>query len=452
MKLRLNLTLLGSVATAAALIAANAFAQGGDAPAPATPPATGADTSAPAADGGAPVTPPATPPATPVATPSSEPATPPATAPTTAPAADTTPVTAPSTAPAVSIDVGNPVKKDEAGKKKGDEAEEKKEPTTPIDGSVFFAQAGVSPNVFDRSMQQSSDVSADSFVLFAPRYAFNKNWQVRGRFVFTYEFTDTVDTSTTRKNEPRFGDSVLYLAFRGIPAVAGIKSTIVASAGFPTSPESQARTLYFSPGIGLSFAKQFEHVLGGDVSIALGATYSHPIYAYTTAGLQNNLPYDRQCFAGAGESGCSAQASGAANTENSIVANMALSGEWGKWSPQAFAFLINGWAYQFKDLSSQGVQAGVDPQHFRQSTFLGVALDYSVQNWVQAEVGYQITQSVLDGNSRYANPFYYQYSDGMRVYLGANVLLDKLFLAVSGKSGEAAATAKTKSKPIFSTF
>ena len=453
MKLRLQLAAFGSVA-ALLLAAPVVLAQGDPAPTPAptdtVPPPPAPPPPAPAAEGAdggaAPVPAPA---------PTTETEPPPA-PPTPPPPVPPPPTTAPETAtgPTVTLTTGSPAVKDTVKKAdKKDDGDENKEPNTPIAGSTLSFQTGVSPNVFSPGLQLSPDVTVSSYAAFKPSYAFNKMWAVRSWVSFFYEWTDTADTSTTRKNQPMFGDTPLYLDFRGIPALAGIKTKLTAVISFPTSPESQSRSLYFSPGAGVSFAKAFEHVLGGEVALALATTYSHPIYQYTTGGLQSSPSYAPQCFGGAGGSACNDQVSGAANTENAVSFLGSISAQWGRFNPSVFLLVANGWAYQFKDLTGTGVQPSNDPAHFRQRTFFGASLAYDVVpgGMIQAEVGYQMLRNtILDGDGKVGNPVYSQYNDAMQVYLAVNVALDKFWLKVSGKSSASAATAKTK--PVFTNF
>ena len=449
---------MGSVSSL--LLAANAFAQGPSADAGAAPATTAA-----AADAGAAPAVPATPAAAdagaPTVTTSADASAAPTTAPApTAPAAPTSqpsdlspttngPIT---TAPTISFGSGDPATKKDEAKKDDKTEEEKKEPQTPIAGSTFFFQTGVSPNVFSPGMVQSPDVTVDSFALFQPRWAFNKDWQIRGRFAFNYEWTDNVNSSTTRKREPRFTDSLLSLAFRGIPTLAKIKTVVLVNAGLPTSPESQAKTMYVAPGIGVAFARPIEHVLGGDMSLALSVSYSHPLYHYTTPGYENNPPYARSCYGSGASASCDEQVSGLPNVSNSVTALANIGGEWGKFEPSVFMLLSNAWAYEPTSTSAgpYAVQPGNAPTSFRQSTFFGVELDYNFVPWMSGAIGYQMFRNVLDSDGKIGNPFYSIYQDSMRVYLGTSVSLDKLYTTLSGQPDTKAA--KGDKKPYFSNF
>lgn len=407
------------------LVAASAAAQGGDQPAPAAP-ASSATQTPDAPKDQAPAT---TPPAPTTAAPTT------AAAPTT-----TTTVTASATdntqpahdkVPALFSSTYT-VEKDKASGAKPTE-------TLRWAGTQYFQQLGVSPDVFNPGQTQCGYLqctTVDTFALFQPRFSITKDWQVRLRMVASYEFTDNANSSSvTRSNEIQWGDILPSLVFKGIPTFAGVHTIVGAGAGIPTSAASQARTMIMSPFVNLAFQKVFEKALGGELQIILSTMYSHPLYRYTTAGLDNNPAYQPQCF-GAGDTGCGLQATGAANTENALSFLLSADITWGDWNPGFFFLLRNGWAYSFAPLP------GVQPEpggatNFRQDTYFNVFLDYNVNSWFTGEIGYQMSRaSVLTGNSTIGNPFYDPYQD-MRVYVGFNIGLDKLYEAVRGKKDEA---------------
>jgi hypothetical protein len=153
--------------------------------------------------------------------------------------------------------------------------------------------------------------------------------------------------------------------------------------------------MYVSPGVGVSFARAFEHVLGGSVALGLSVSYSHPFYHYTTAGTENPTPYQFSCFNAGGDASCNGQVSATANTANSVVALANIGGEWGRFEPSVFFLLSNGWAYTFQN--QPGVARLPDSTHFRQATFFGAELDYKLTGWLSAGVGYQMFRaSILD--------------------------------------------------------
>jgi len=311
----------------------------------------------------------------------------------------------------------------------------------------YFQQLGVTPNVVSPGSTQSPDPVVDTFLLFSPRFAINKDWQLRARITANYELTDNVNSSTTRKREFRFGDITTSIFYRGIPTVAGIKPLVGLNLGLPVSVESQARTMIVSPSLTLSLVKPIEHFLGGDLTLILTTSFAHPFYKYTTAGLENPAPYERQC-ASAADSSCGLQASGAANAANILSFLAVVSQEWGKWNP-ALAFLSSSqWVYNFKDVA--GVQRLGDATSVRQTFYLAAWLDYNFNSWFTGEVGYQIFRNVLNGDGTYGNPLYDAYAGDMRVYLGINIGIDKLYQAISGTSeGGGVVRAKNDKKPLM---
>jgi hypothetical protein len=301
--------------------------------------------------------------------------------------------------------------------------------------SSFFAQIGVSPDVVAPGLVQTYAPVVDSFLLIQPRFAINKDWQLRARLTAAYEFTDNANSTTTQSRTLAFGDFLPEIDYRGIPTFWGkTKVTVAAGAGFPTSPQSQARTMIVSPFAKASIAKVFEKVLGGEVTASIGAIYTRPFYKDTTAGLDDQPAYAAACFGASSDVSCAGQASGAANVENSLTTSALLTAKWGKWSPTVFYFLFNQWTYNFT------AQPGLEPEpggstNFRQSSYFGASLDYEVNGWFTAEIGYQMFRTILNGSSNIGNPFWDPNQD-MRVYLGFNIALDALYEAALGKKDE----------------
>ncbi len=301
-------------------------------------------------------------------------------------------------------------------------------------GTSYFQQVGVSPDVVAPGLVQTYAPIADTFMLFQPRFALNKDWQLRARMTANYEFTNNANSTTTRSNELVFGDILPEIDYRGIPEFWGIKTIGAVGSGIPTSPTSQARTLITSPFAKVTFDKSFEKFLGGELELIVGATYSHPLYRYTTAQLNDQPSYAAACYGAGSDVSCANQASGAANVENSVTAAFIATAKWGKWSPTLLYYLFNQWTYQFQPI------AGVVPEpngatNFRQSSYFNASLDYEVNGWLTAEIGYQMYRTILTGESTIGNPFWDPYQD-MRVYLGVNIALDSLYEAVQGKKDE----------------
>jgi len=456
--------LFGPLALASTmLVAASAAAQGGETqPPPATAPSSTGTAAAPAPATTAPdTTGPAT--AAPSAPSTAAPSTaaPSTAAPSTAAPSTAAPSTAapaaeaPSSAPVTSprdVDQVPALFTSTLTSEKDKVSGKKPKETLRWAGTQYFQQLGVSPDVFNPGQTQCAYMqctTVDTFALFQPRFSINKDWQVRLRMVASYEFTDNANSSSvTRSNEIQWGDILPSLVFKGIPAFAGIHTIVGAGAGIPTSAASQARTMILSPFLNVAFQKVFEKVLGGDLQLIFSTFYTHPLYRYTTAGLANDPSYQPQCF-GAGDTGCGLQATGMANTSDALSFLVSADITWGDWNPGFFFLLRNGWAYTFSPL------AGVQPEpggstNFRQDTYFNVFLDYNVNSWFTGEIGYQMSRaSVLTGDSTIGNPFYDPYQD-MRVYLGFNIGLDKLYEAVRGQNGEAGILrVKNERKPMF---
>ncbi|HQY60934.1 MAG TPA: hypothetical protein PK141_06040, partial [Polyangiaceae bacterium] len=136
---------------------------------------------------------------------------------TTAPAATTPPPAEPApaepaaapaaAAPAtgLTLSTGAP-KKDAATPAKKEEPKKAKKPR-PFAGTQLFTQVATATSTFAAGQTQYQNPTTDMTLFFLPRYALSKDWQIRARTTFTYEFTNS-DTTTTR-NEPRFGDTGL---------------------------------------------------------------------------------------------------------------------------------------------------------------------------------------------------------------------------------------------------
>jgi hypothetical protein len=296
-------------------------------------------------------------------------------------------------------------------------------------GTEYFQQIGFTPNAFSPGLTQSPDVLVDTFLLFQPRYAITKNWQLRLRITASYEFTDNSLSTTTRANEFDFGDMLPQIAYLGIPKFWGIKTSVGLGVGLPTSPASQERTMYANPFLTVSLSKTFENVLKADWSIALLGTFSHPIYQYTTGGLNNQPQYEPACF-GAGDSGCGLQATGAANTENGLNVGANLSAQWGKFGVSLYYLLINQWVYQFSTLPGVEQEPGGSVP-FRQLSYFDAEIGWDFTSYFTASLGYQMYRSMLTGESTYGNPFWDPYQD-QRLYAAVTFHLDKLYDALRG--------------------
>ncbi|CAN0593013.1 unnamed protein product, partial [Laminaria digitata] len=72
-----------------------------------------------------------------------------------------------------------------------------------------------------------------------------------------------------------------------------------------------------------------------------------------------------------------------------------------------------------------------DPNGVRVSTSFSAWMDYLVQPWLTAELGYSFLQRALNGQSNFGNPLYNRYGDS-RLYLGINIGLEQLYGVIIG--------------------
>jgi hypothetical protein len=265
----------------------------------------------------------------------------------------------------------------------------------------------------------------------------------------------TNSDTTTYKREPVLDDINVQLHYRGIAALANkhIKLHPFAFAGLPASKESRARTLYIQPGLGIQAAYSNDKMLGGEFTAIASASYSRPLYQYTTAETLNERPYGNACFSGAaGDTSCGNQLGGAPNVRDQFTWLVIVAQQWGKWSPGVFWRMGHAAPFQFRDLAGAGV--GSNPQGgspgFRNSTYFAAWLDYNLTDWITPEVGYQFGRRLLGDSGKYGNPIFDSQQD-MRVYLGASIQLDSLYKSVSGASG-AAGVVRAKAKTPILTF
>lgn len=127
---------------------------------------------------------------------------------------------------------------------------------------------------------------------------------------------------------------------------------------------------------------------------------------------------------------------GGLNTADALSYTLMIAPNWGKWTPALFYLGRSEFLYSGKqaDFNGQPVQppAGFTPSTTRQSHYFSAWLDYEVNTWLTAEVGYFMGRTATNGNGSYANPFFDQYQD-TRVYLGVNIAPDTLIQQITGK-------------------
>lgn len=373
-------------------------------------------------------------------------------APSDSAAAPQTP--APEETPQPAIQIGTSTQTSDQPSESPATPQKKKE--RPWANSAIWSLVSMSTSTIFQGQRQYANPTTDAAIWMLPRYALNDAFQLRGRLVFNYEFTNS-DTTVTR-NEPRFSDTFVQLFYRKIPAVAGIKPQVFIQAAAPTSPESRARTMIFSPGLGFNVAKGFENVAKADVMIVGTVSYSHPIYQNQNAVVRGQRPYPLSC---AGGSGCSDLLSGAMNPSDVLVYSALVSASWGKFTPALMYLGASQWVYHPKSDATVPIMGGAtttarapgdfDRANVRQTSYFAAWLDYEVNTWFTPELGYSMSRMVLTEDASYGNPFWDRYQD-TRIYLGANVNVDALVDKMAGGGDDQSGIIRTKNTrrpPMF---
>jgi hypothetical protein len=197
--------------------------------------------------------------------------------PSTAPA----PADGASTSPQPAVSIGTSTSTTPTADKPAESAPapEKKPAPRPFAGSALFIQNNMSTGTVFRGQTQDYNPTVESSFWFLPRYAINDAFQLRGRMIMSYEWTNS--DSTTYRNEPMLSDTTLQLFYRKIPKLPlGIIPAVALNAGLPTSKLSRARTMVFAPGATVQLVKPLPPVLGSDGGMILAsAIYSHPLYS-----------------------------------------------------------------------------------------------------------------------------------------------------------------------------
>ncbi len=339
-----------------------------------------------------------------------------------------------------------------------------KKPERRWGGSEIINYNSMTTATVFKGQTQYNDPTVDSSIWLLPRFNLNDSFQLRGRVIFSYEYTNS-DTTVT-KNEPRFSDTTVQLVYKKIPEFAKIKTVVGVQVGLPTSPESRAKTLYFSPGLMAGFARSFEKVGPGQIDVALGGIYSHPIYHQTVPTVRDQRPYALQCAGTTGD--CQDALSGTLNASDAVAYTASIGYKIGKVTPNLFYLGSSSWVYHPKDASvpiaggatANVTDAGCVPgaegtptcqgrSAVRQAGYFAAAVDYEFLPWITGEIGYSLYRNFLTEGGSYGNPFFDRYQD-MRVFLGAIVDPDEFVQWAGGKRGESEkkAAARTK-RPVM---
>ncbi len=308
----------------------------------------------------------------------------------------------------------------------------------PWRGTQLLTTFGVTlPTIF-RDMNLTPNDTVDMTLILRPRWTFNRWVQLRGGLAFSYEFTNS-DTTTTQ-HEPRFGDANLDLWITGIPPLGGaVKFWVAPRLVFPVSPESRARTLIVTPAVVVQAAYSVEHVLGGEFELIANATYSHPLYEYTTPGRRTPLPYQANCFGSGAGGSCSDQLSGGFNPSNTLSWAVIIAQSWTHVSPGVYFAMQHIWDYTGTNVNL----VNNSPTSRRTNTIFAAWIDWNVNTWFTAEFGYQVFRNLLDGDGNWGNPFYAPYQD-TRFYIQGIFSLDKIYEAIAGRSEHTGGVLRTR--------
>lgn len=320
----------------------------------------------------------------------------------------------------------------------------KKPKPRPFAGTQIFNQNSMTTATVFRGQQQDYNPTIDSSLWLLPRYTINESFQLRGRLIVSYEYTNS-DT-TTYRNEPTISDTSLQLFYRKIPEIpgVGVKPMVGLNLALPTSKLSRARTLYFTPGVTAQFSKSVEHVLGGELMFLSSVIYSHPFYSSKQAETVD--PRDIQALRCGAGGACGDLLTGTLNPSDALSYTFLVAGEWGKFSPALYYLGASQWVYHPKEVTVGEIAGNGDqtlvtsgqpqaPNAVRQTHYFSAWLDYNFNPWLTGEVGYWASTSFTENGKR-ANIFWDRYQD-MRVYLGVNVNIDNLMKALEGGETDA---------------
>jgi hypothetical protein len=336
-----------------------------------------------------------------------------------------------------------------------DADKEKKKPERTWTGSAIYGVTSMTTSTVFKGQMLYNNPTVDSSIWLLPRFKINDYFQLRGRLIFSYEYTNS-DTTTTL-NEPRFSDTLVQLIYRKLPEFATIKPEVGIQVGVPTSPESRAKTMLFSPGVNGSLSKTFEHVGSGEISTAFIMAYSHPIYQINTKDIRGSdaaAPYQVRCAGG----GACDLIGGALNASDTVSYRVDVGGKWGKIQPGLLFLGASQWVYHPKADAPVPIAGGAtaqptslpDRSSVRQTTYFAATFDYEFIPWLTGEVGYSAarTDSILGEDGKYANPLWGRYSD-MRVFLGVTFDPDEFAQAFGKKETGAVKAQNTKHVPVL---
>ncbi|MFO0602458.1 MAG: hypothetical protein U0324_04750 [Polyangiales bacterium] len=321
---------------------------------------------------------------------------------------------------------------------------------TPWAASQLSITSSANWDLFDYSYRPSSRSLSviDLNVSLRPRYRINRALQLRARWDYNFEFTNSDTTQT--QYEPRFGDPSLDLWFLGLPSLGDFRFALAGGFIFPVSPESRAQTLILTPRVIGQVAWGIE-ALGGEIAVIGQVIYSHRFLQYTTPGIRGDFPYQRTVNADfTGSPGIANQLSGLPGVHDQLSWTVILAPSWGKWSPGVAFSMTHQWSYDISRGGSTTATTSANQlptgDHLRQLSSFSGWLDYNPTAWLTIEAGYFMTRRLLRDDGTWGNPIYDPYQD-WRVYLNANIVLDKFFEAITGGGQGEGGVIRTQNTP-----
>jgi hypothetical protein len=299
-------------------------------------------------------------------------------------------------------------------------------------GSQAWFQTSMNIGALNKGLNQDYNPTVQSFLSLSPRFAINKELQVRGRIGINYEWTDA-DLTTTR-HVAQLTDTTLQLFYNGIPAFYGVKVQVAPMVILPTSNASNARTMRLTPALLTQVTRGFEVPGDGSLLVIGQASYQRPIYSYTTPGTDTKLAYNQQCGGVVLDSSCQNQLSPWANARDIFAWTLVLVGSWGDWAPGVAFQMSHQVPYHFSAVERASVSVE-DPNRVRVSTSFSAWIDYTPLPWLTAELGYSFSRLLLNENSEWGNVIWDKYQDGT-LYLGMNFGLDTLYKTITGEADD----------------
>jgi len=312
-------------------------------------------------------------------------------------------------------------------------------PQLPFRGSTFMFDQSVTPDTLWPNTTLSPVPSYQWWMSLRPRYHITRDLSVRVRQDLTVEWADAGTNGTTLARQPIWGDLWTELVYTGIPALAGIRSSVGFRAIWPVSLASQARGTYLAAGLTAGASRAFElpnH--GGEIDVGLSFAGTHSFTAYTQGG---NIM---------GQYGCSSLDINVPSTCNyeggpmnaafnlSSIFTLGYNTPLRGLSVSVMYLIANSWLYAPSDATINDPMAGQvtvprspDATTMREFSWWLASADYEVSREVSLSLGYYVYRPILDPNGSYGNPFYSP-GGNTRIFFTITAALDGIYQTIRG--------------------